>query len=353
MQCTCTIYLYLLPRCPKNFRHWISKIGLMIFSYKPASCFHEALGETFFLGLEINCLNEANPFADPLWSASTGLALCFFPVYETDARQKTTKTTETSSIFPVVSPLNQFVNMSQKTHLYTSYRKHATVLEVLSFPLNLIERFRKLPGNTIQKKNSMAWLYQVSIDSFCCLEINNAWFHVLVTIGVFTIHYSYLIIEIRMDVLLEQMRQKGQVDVQPRKLTCNLSMSFGKGYFLPKHQFEGKFQGVEDDFASKTSVGWEKIAQSPSVLTILAYPGSQDAGCLDTPDAVFGSAGFAHRNGMRIKVQNVIGTKRSSANWLRNFGWTSRWNRYKHTHVDWQYFTCIPHTAMVFWQWLW
>ena len=55
--------------------------------------------------------------------------------------------------------------------------------------------------------------------------------------------------------------------------------------------------------------GMGEIPQSQSVLTILAYPGSQDAGCLDTPDAVFGSAGFAHRNGMRIKVQNVIGTK--------------------------------------------
>ena len=32
-------------------------------------------------------------------------------------------------------------------------------------------------------------------------------------------------------------------------------------------------------------------------------------GCLDTPDATFGSAGFAHRNGMRIKVQSVIETK--------------------------------------------
>lgn len=117
MQCTCTIYLYLLPRCPKNFRHWISKIGLMIFSYKPASCFHEALGETFFLGLEINCLNEANPFADPLWSASTGLALCSSCLWNRCSPENDQDNGNVVN-FPVVSPLNQFVNMSQK-HIYT------------------------------------------------------------------------------------------------------------------------------------------------------------------------------------------------------------------------------------------
>ena len=119
MQCTCTIYLYLLPRCPKNFRHWISKIGLMIFSYKPASCFHEALGQTFFLGLEINCLNEANPFADPLWSASTGLALCSSCLWNRCSPENDQDNGNVVN-FPVVSPLNQFVNMSQK-HIYTHF----------------------------------------------------------------------------------------------------------------------------------------------------------------------------------------------------------------------------------------
>lgn len=66
-----------------------------------------------------------------------------------------------------------------------------------------------------------------------------------------------------------------------------------------------EFQGVEDDFASKRV--WD--GRNCSVPISFDDPSSQDAGCLDTPDAVFGSAGFAHRNGMRIKVQNVIGTK--------------------------------------------
>lgn len=62
---------------------------------------------------------------------------------------------------------------------------------------------------------------------------------------------------------------------------------------------------MEDDFASKRV--WD--GRNCSVPISFDDPSSQDAGCLDTPDAVFGSAGFAHRNGMRIKVQNVIGTK--------------------------------------------
>ena len=145
-----------------------------------------------------------------------------------------------------------------------------------------------------------------------------------------------------MDVLLEQMRQKGQVDVQPRKLTCNLSMSFGKGYFLPRHQFEGKFQGVEDDFASK------RVWDGRNCSVPISF---DDPGISWLPGRrLFGYSrcsvwicGFCPSEWHENQSAKCHWNEESSANWLRNFGWTSRWNRYKHTHVDWQYLHVYTH----------
>ena len=161
MQCTCPIYLY-FPRCQKSTfcTEFQKSLFLDFFLKKPAGCFHDVLERPFF-GLEINCLNEVNPFADPLWSASTGLAVCSSCLRNRCLtvwpRKDGGEGRQFSSRFTFESVCEHQPYTSIHILQETSYSLGGTY-----FPLNqrLLERnkwaneahFRQLLSNTIQKE---------------------------------------------------------------------------------------------------------------------------------------------------------------------------------------------------------